>query len=189
MIYVTRHGQTDWNVQKKVMGRCDEPLNETGLAQAEETRKSLSDTPIDIIICSPLQRAKQTAAVINTGRDIPIVYDDRIIERDFGEFEGKETKDFDFHGYWNYYKNEQYQSAENIQSFFKRVYEFLEDITKKYKGKNVLVVAHGGISIPVNCFFNKRIPEGSLVEAGLVLGNCQVATYGTDKEIDEEIQI
>ena len=166
MIYVTRHGQTDWNVQKKVMGRCDEPLNETGLAQAEETRKSLSDTPIDIIICY-----------------------DRIIERDFGEFEGKETKDFDFHGYWNYYKNEQYQSAENIQSFFKRVYEFLEDITKKYKGKNVLVVAHGGISIPVNCFFNKRIPEGSLVEAGLVLGNCQVATYGTDKEIDEEIQI
>ncbi len=189
MIYVTRHGQTDWNVQKKVMGRCDEPLNETGLAQAEETRKNLSETPIDIIICSPLQRAKQTAAVINTGRDIPIVYDDRIIERDFGEFEGKETKDFDFHGYWNYYKNEQYQSAENIQSFFKRVYEFLEDITKKYKGKNVLVVAHGGISIPVNCFFNKRIPEGSLVEAGLVLGNCQVATYGTDKEIDEEIQI
>ena len=46
MIYVTRHGQTDWNVQKKVMGRCDEPLNETGLKQAEETRNNLLNTKI-----------------------------------------------------------------------------------------------------------------------------------------------
>ena len=186
MIYLTRHGQTDWNVQKKVMGRCDEPLNETGLKQAEETRKSLLNTKIDIILCSPLQRAKKTAEVINTGRNIPIVYDERIIERDFGEFEGKETKDFDFYGYWNYYKNEQYESAENIQSFFERIYGFLDDVKGKYKDKNVLIVAHGGVSIPVNCYFNKRIPKGSLVEAGLVLGNCQVASYNpNEKELDE----
>ena len=41
MIYIVRHGQTDWNVQKKVMGRCDEPLNKKGKEQAEETRNSL----------------------------------------------------------------------------------------------------------------------------------------------------
>ena len=177
MIYITRHGQTDWNVQKKVMGRCDEPLNEKGFSQAAETRHKLLNTDIDLIICSPLKRAKQTAEVINKDRSIPIIYDQRIIERDFGEFEEKETKDFDFHGYWDYYKNEQYESAENIQEFFKRVYDFLEDITNNYNDKNVLIVAHGGISIPVNCFFNKIIPNGSLVDAGLVLGNCEVATY------------
>ena len=88
-----------------------------------------------------------------------------------------ETKDFDFHGYWNYYKNDYYESAENIQEFFKRVYEFLDDITNKYKDKNILIVAHGGISIPIRCYFNKNIPEGSLVDAGLVLENCQVASY------------
>lgn len=180
MIYITRHGQTNWNVQKKVMGRCDEPLNETGLNQAEETRKNLLDTDIDLIICSPLKRARETAEIINKDRNIPIIYDERIIERDFGEFEGMETKNFDFHGYWNYYKNMQFESAENIQIFFKRVYDFLEDITKKYEDKNVLLVAHGGISIPVACYFNGSIPEGSLVEAGLVLGNCQVATYPND---------
>ena len=130
--------------------------------------------------------SRQTAEVINTGRDIPIIYDERIIERDFGEFEGKETKDFDFHGYWNYYKNDQYQSAENIQSFFERIYAFLDDIIKKYPGKNVLLVAHGGVSIPVNCFFNKKIPEGSLVDAGLVLGNCQIASYTTNTKIPED---
>ena len=96
MIYVIRHGQTDWNIQKRVMGRHDEPLNETGLHQAEEAKNNLMNTKIDIIICSPLKRARQTAEVINEGRNIPIVYDDRITERDFGEFEGKQTKDFDF---------------------------------------------------------------------------------------------
>ena len=175
-ILLTRHGQTDWNVLKKVMGRCDEPLNEKGLEQARETRDNLLDEDIDLIICSPLKRAKQTAEIINN-RNIPIIYDDRLIERDFGEFEGLETKDFDFHGYWNYYRNDQYEKAENIQEFFKRVYAFLDDIKEKYKDKNVLIVAHGGISIPIACYFNKNIPEGSLVEAGLVLGNCQVATY------------
>ena len=125
------------------------------------------------------KRAKQTAEIINEGRNIPIIYDDRIIERDFGEFEGKETKDFDFHGYWNYYKNDIYKEAENIQVFFKRIYEFLDDINNKYKDKNVLIVAHGGVSIPVACYYNDKIPEGSLVDAGLVLGNCQVAEYSS----------
>ena len=180
-IYVTRHGQTDWNVQKKVMGRCDEPLNQTGLKQAEETRVNLLNTDIDLIICSPLMRAKQTADVINKDRNIPIIYDDRIIERDFGEFEGMETKDFDFYGYWDYYKNLQFVSAENIQIFFKRVNEFLDDIIEKYSDKKVLIVAHGGISIPIVCYFNKSIPHGSLVDAGLVLGNCEVASYNIDK--------
>ena len=175
-ILITRHGQTNWNVQKKVMGRCDEPLNETGLKQAEETREKLLNEKIDLIICSPLKRARQTAEIINT-KNIPIIYDDRLIERDFGEFEGLETKDFDFHGYWNYYKNDIYEKAENIQVFFKRVYDFLDDIIKKYPDKNILIVAHGGISIPVACYFSKNIPEGSLVEAGLVLGNCQVISY------------
>ena len=184
MIFLTRHGQTDWNVQKKVMGRCDEPLNDKGKEQAKETRDNLKNINIDLIICSPLQRAKQTAEIISENRNIPIIYDNRIIERDFGEFEGKETKNFDFHGYWNYYKNEQYEQAENIQMFFERIYDFLDDIIKKYNDKNVLIVAHGGVSIPVACYFNNIIPKGSLVDAGLVLGNCQVASYNiSDKKI------
>ena len=176
-IYVTRHGQTNWNVEKKVMGRCDEPLNEVGLKQAEETRKNLLDKDIDLIISSPLKRAKKTASIINRDRDIKIIYDERIIERDFGEFEGLATKDFDFAGYWNYYKNNYYEKAENIQEFFDRVYSFLDDILKKYKDKNILIVAHGGISIPIACYFNGNIPNGTLLDAGLVLGNCEIAKY------------
>lgn len=175
-LLITRHGQTDWNVQKKVMGRCDEPLNKKGFEQAIETRNKLLNEKIDLIICSPLKRAKQTADVINV-KNIPVIYDDRLIERDFGEFEGLETKDFDFHGFWDYYKNNNYKSAENIQAFFKRVYNFLDDIIEKYHDKNILIVAHGGISIPIACYFSKNIPEGSLIDAGLVLENCQAVSY------------
>ena len=57
------------------------------------------------------------------------------------------------------------------------------EATLQILDKNVLLVAHGGISIPVACFFNENIPEGSLVDAGLVLGNCQVASYTTDSKI------
>lgn len=177
MIYITRHGQTNWNVLKKVMGRCNEPLNEIGKSQAKEVSKKLKDTHIDLIISSPLARAKETALEINKNKNVDIIYDDRIIERDFGEFEGLETKEFDFSGYWNYYKNEKYQRAENIKSFFERVYNFLDDIKEKYPNKNILIVAHGGISIPVDCYFKNAIPKGSLVDAGLVLGNCEIRKY------------
>lgn len=186
MIYVTRHGQTDWNVQKRIMGRQDEPLNATGLEQANETKIKLADTKIDIIICSPLLRAKQTAEIISAGRNIPIIYDRRIIERDYGEFTGKQITDFDFKGFWNYYKNGQYQGAENIQSFFARIYQFLIDVLNNYKGSNVLVVTHGGVSIPISCFFNKRIPTGSLAYANLALKNCEIASFPFKEKIEDK---
>ena len=128
-IMLTRHGQTNWNVQKKVMGRCDEPLNEKGMEQAEETSDSLKDTDIDLIICSPLKRAKQTSDKINEGRNIPIIYDDRIIERDFGEFEGKETKDFDFHTCVNsvYYMYKEMNNPEVLSILSKAIYEITEE--------------------------------------------------------------
>lgn len=181
MIYITRHGQTNWNALKKVMGKCDEPLNEKGIEQANITKNSLANVNIDFIICSPLLRARQTAQIINGILNTKIIYDERISERDFGEFEGMETKDFDFYGYWDYYKNEKYEKAENIQDFFQRIYVFLDDITQKYENINILLVTHGGVSIPVECYFNQDIPKGSLVEAGLVLNNCEIKSYALRK--------
>lgn len=78
------------------MGRCDEPLNNTGINQAFETKNHLFDKDIDLIICSSLLGAKQTAEIINKNRNLLIIYDNRIIERNFEEFEGMQTSDFDF---------------------------------------------------------------------------------------------
>lgn len=174
-ILLTRHGQTKWNVLGKVQGRADIELNEEGIKQAEETGKVLENENIDLIICSPLKRAKQTAQIINKNRNIPIIYDKDIIERDFGEFEGMNKTDFDFAGYWSYKQNYEYEKAENIKNFFERVYKFLDRIKVQYTDKKVLIVAHGGISIPVNCYFNGIPEDNNLLK--LVLGNCEVAKY------------
>ena len=127
-ILLTRHGQTEWNVLKKVQGKVDIELNATGIKQAEETALKLKNTAIDIIISSPLKRARQTAEIINKETNLPIIIDERISERDFGEFEGKNRNEFSFEDFWSYKKAENYEKAEKIQDFFERIYNFMTNL-------------------------------------------------------------
>ena len=106
-ILLTRHGQTEWNLLKKVQGKADIELNETGIQQAETTRDSLKEERIDLIVCAPLKRAIQTAEIINQGRNIRMIID----ERDFGEFEGMSNTNFDFNAFWSYKQNLKYDKA------------------------------------------------------------------------------
>ena len=174
-ILLTRHGQTDWNLLKKVQGKADIELNEKGIQQAETTRDFLKEERIDLILCSPLKRAIQTAEIINQGRNIRIIIDERVSERDFGEFEGMPNTDFDYNAFWSYKQNLKYAKAENIKDFFRRVYNFLDNIKNEYDGKRILIVAHGGISIPVKCYF-EGIPNAETL-LPLCLENCEVAKY------------
>lgn len=182
-ILLTRHGQTEWNLLKKVQGKADIELNDKGIQQAETTRDSLKEERIDLILCSPLKRAIQTAEIINQGRNIRMIIDERVSERDFGEFEGMSNTDFDFNAFWSYKQNLKYDKAENIKDFFRRVYNFLDNIKNEYAGKRILIVAHGGISIPVKCYF-EGIPNVETL-LPLCLGNCGVAKYSY-KELDLE---
>lgn len=183
-ILLTRHGQTEWNFLKKVQGKADIKLNEKGIEQAKDVKDKLKNEQIDFILCSPLIRAVEAANIINGGRNIQILIDGKLSERDFGEFEGMPTTNFDYEAFWSYKQNIQYNKAENIKDFFQRVYAFLDDIYLKYKDKRILLVTHGGISIPVYCYFNGIPDKDTLL--GLALGNCEVAKYVyKEKEIDE----
>ena len=182
-ILLTRHGQTEWNRMKKVQGRADIELNEKGRKQAEKTRELLQAEKIDLIVCSPLKRAIQTAEIINENRNTTIVIDERITERDFGEFEGMPNTDFDYQAFWSYNQNLKYDKAENIRDFFERVYHFLDCIKDEYAGKRILVVAHGGISIPFRCYF-EGIPNVETL-LPLCLENCGIAKYSY-KELEWE---
>ena len=175
VLYVTRHGETDWNLYGKVQGKADMTLNSKGIEQAKETMEKLKEENIDFIICSPLKRARQTAEIINSEKNISIIFDERISERDFGEMEGMHKEDFDFQAFWNYKKNVNYEKAENIRVFFNRIFLFLEDIKKKYKDKNILLVTHGGVSIAINCCFN-GIPESGAC-LPLCIKNCEVKSF------------
>ena len=154
-IYVVRHGQTDWNLQKRAQGRKDIMLNENGIEQARNLKESLNGIKFGKVISSPLKRAKETAEILAPGS---VIEDNRIIERDFGEFEGLSAKEFDNDGFWSYKKNCTYKSAENIRDVFNRVYNFLDELENEHKDEDVLVVTHGGILVVINTYFN-GIPE------------------------------
>lgn len=175
-ILLTRHGQTDWNVQRRIQGKTDIELNETGIEQARITGEKLRTKYIDLIISSPLKRAAKTAQLIAESKNIPIIYDNRIEERAFGEFEGKTPEEFDFDEIWNYKINKQYEDAESVGETFDRVYKFLEDVKEKYSDKTLLLVTHGGITVPIRAYF-EGIPEGMEVLRGLGIENCEVKEY------------
>ena len=158
-IYVVRHGQTEWNVLKKMQGSADIPLNEKGIEQARQTKQNLENTNIDIIFSSPLIRAKQTAEIINEERHLNIIFDDRLRERNYGEFEGTSKSSFNYNDFWAYGKNLKYNKAENVQDFFKRIYNFLDDIKVKYSDKNILIVCHAGVVKAIECYANKMLND------------------------------
>lgn len=115
MLYVVRHGQTDWNKRKVMQGQTDIPLNEEGIKQAKLLREKLKDITFDAIFCSPLIRAKQTCEII--AGVCNATYDKRIIERNYGEFENREKKSFDYNEFWSYSLNKEYKKAEKCKDF------------------------------------------------------------------------
>ena len=161
-IYFVRHGQTDWNNQGKIQGKTDTELNKTGIEQAKEASEKLKDADIDIIICSPLKRARKTAEIINEKLNVDILHEKEFSERDYGEFEGISKYDLNTEEFWDYDKNVKYKKAESVKDLFDRVYRTLDKIIEKYKGKNILIVAHSGISIPFKCYFKKKIYKNNL---------------------------
>lgn len=152
-IYVMRHGQTDWNVAKRLQGRSDTELNENGRELARKTGEALLTVPFTIAFTSPLKRAKETAALALGGRDIPIVEDERLIEISFGVYEGLcsskenyEIPDTEFSKFFT--APDQYRVPEGGESFaelHKRAAEFLRDIITRpeLEEETVLVATHG----------------------------------------------
>ena len=157
MLYIMRHGRTDWNVRHKLQGRTDIPLNEEGRRMAEKAREEYRDVPLDICFCSPLIRAKETAEIVLRGREIPIRTDDRLMEMCFGEYEGTENSFSDPACPINtlFQDPEEYThsvgGAETFDELFARTGEFLREVADPLieQGKNVLIVGHGAMNLSI----------------------------------------
>ena len=144
ILYVTRHGETIRNKLGLIQGQTEWDLTEKGIKDAEELRSEVDKLDIDVVISSPLKRAKDTASII-TNNKYPINIDDRIIERDWGMCEGAHIEEVDTVKCWNFHINTDDNKIEKVQDLLARVSEFLEDIKVKYQDKNVLVVAHSAV--------------------------------------------
>ncbi|GHU08483.1 hypothetical protein FACS189431_4820 [Alphaproteobacteria bacterium] len=162
-IYFVRHGQTDWNKQGRAMGRTDQPLNDEGRKQAEQAREKLKGKKIDLILSSPLKRAKETAEIINKDFNVPIIFRDELVERNFGEREGKISTPEDYEDNWDYEKSLT-DTGESVKEIFERVHSLIDEIKEKYAGKNILVASHGGVARAFRFYFEKMPEDGKLAK-------------------------
>lgn len=170
-VYIVRHGQVPHNALGQY-NSTDEDLTKIGIKQAEELRDKIENLKFDIIISSPLKRAKHTSEIININNN-KIIYDDRIQERSCGNLSGQPLEVTNREEYWNYNTTIQYGTSENIKLFFERVYDFLDELkTKNYE--NVLIVAHSGVSKAFSCYF-EGVKDGKFLNRGLK--NCEIKDY------------
>lgn len=172
-IYYVRHGQTDWNLDRKMQGgETERALNKTGIQQANETKKKLENVDYDTIICSPMHRVIQTAEIIKGEKNIMLTTDERIRERNLGELEGHDVTEEIEEKIWDCDTNYQIPGGESLHDFEKRVLDFLEDIKQKYSNKTILIVAHGGVAKIIKAHFYGKPKNGNLSE--ISMENCEI---------------
>ncbi len=147
-LYITRHGTTRWNIERRLQGWGDSPLTEEGINCAVRLGQSLADIDFDIIYSSPQNRALETAKLIKGNKETPIVIHEGLRELGFGTWESMELDEIEKRYPKEYYtyrnKPELYEpiDGESFKDLFKRVKSFLDEVkTKDYK--NVLIVTHG----------------------------------------------
>lgn len=178
-IYVIRHGQTAVNAGGRMVGRTHQyALTELGEQQAEQAGKEIADLEYDIVICSPLQRAKRTCEIVNV-KHKEVIYDDRLMERDCGVMEGMSRDCFDYEHYWNYHYDFDIKGMTPIKEFIKPIWEFLDEVKEKYKGKNVLIVTHNGVGRAIGAYFH-GIPEDGDLNI-YKHKNCQIKHYEAER--------
>lgn len=174
-ILVVRHGQTDWNVERRVQGRTDVPLNQEGIKQAYVAKEKLKEEKIDLMVSSPLKRAKQTAEIINLERNAPIRLDKRLIEISYGKMEGKFSSEFNSRTeFGNMVEGKIYEGAEVSEDFRKRVFTFLEEL-KKLQVNTVLLVTHKEVCKAIDFYFMGLLEDKE--PKGREVANCEVLCY------------
>lgn len=181
LIIFVRHGQTEWNVQKRMQGREDIPLNEQGLKEATITANGIKSACektgiiFDKVVSSPLLRASVTGDTIANAIGCKIVYcDERVTERDFGVLSGTP---FDQNSKYIMRDVCDIPSLEPVSSLLLRVGDFIRATAST--AENVLVVTHGAVT---RIFAdNAQKAPGYEIAAPFLL-NCHLVVYTYDGE-------
>lgn len=193
-LYITRHGETEWNTQNRMQGWKDSNLTENGIRNAIELREKLRDTAFSAVYTSPSGRTLATTKLICGGRDFPIIYEDNLKEIFLGEWEGK-TKSFiekyymnEYNAFWNSPHQYVPSVGESFNDVRERVWKVLERIQKEHSSGNILMVTH---SVVIKCLFLifKNLPidrlwdppyihDTSLTVVELEKGNTRIVLEG-----------
>lgn len=150
IIYLTRHGETEWNIEKRLQGRGDSPLTKDGIQRAKELRDRIKNIDIDVIYSSPIKRALNTANILRGNKNIDIVTDDSLMEMCFGDYEGKkidivqeENPSWDINLIMQGNVEICAPNGENLKEVRERISKLMNKIIAENIGKSILIVTHG----------------------------------------------
>lgn len=190
-IWLVRHGETAKNRERKLQGRSNSPLNKNGVRQAEAVRDYFKERGISFyrIYSSPLTRAVQTARII-TGQDKRIITDDRLLEMDYGPYEGislesppPEIQTF----FMNFVHNPTPEGMESLEHVKERAGDFLHSLIGA-EAEDILIVTH---AIALKGALEYLTPESKGLYWSRYIGNCAVfrTEYDGNRYLIREEQI
>nr|WP_321355335.1 histidine phosphatase family protein [uncultured Draconibacterium sp.] len=184
-ITIIRHGETMWNVQKRIQGQRNSKLSENGITQAELVAKALAKREFDVLISSDLERALETANIINKQLLIPHKYSANLRERSFGIFEGKNFAEIEekYPEEYRRYKERNPEfvvpGGESLQQLYQRVTSEIEAIAHKFKDQNVLIVSHGLVlEMMMYKTFNLKLDEPRTFS----INNSSISSFYIDED-------
>lgn len=162
-LYVTRHGETDWNVFSRIQGQTDTPLNETGVRQAKELAERLLEEKPEIgkIYASRQKRAYETAKIVAEKLQAEVVVKDGLEEISFGKWEGytwKQVKELFSDEYKEWHENRRYKvppEGESYQQLLERLLPALQEISREEK-EDVLVVTHSAVIMTLMSYIYQK---------------------------------
>jgi uncharacterized phosphatase len=184
-LYLVRHGETDWNAQRRIQGTTDIPLNDMGRGQARTTADLLARREWDSVVSSPLSRAYETASIISDrlvlGAPQAI---DALVERNYGEAEGLNWQQIEA----RYPGDTVVPGRESHAQVADRVIPALISLARQHQGESLVVVSHGGVIRSVlNAvephFRVGAITNGSIHSFEYVDGSLELVAF--DDPIDE----
>jgi len=181
-LLLVRHGRAEANRPWTFLGRTDSPLSASGLAQSEALAAALAQVEITAVYTSPLQRAWQTAGIIAAPHGLRPIADGRLIEQDFGIWEGLSLEEIkvqfaaDVAAWQQDARQHGPTGGENLDQLAARVSDFCNDVRQLHAAATVLVVAHGAVlntllccllNTPLSWLWSYRLDTGAVAEVEL----------------------
>lgn len=161
-LYITRHGQTEWNLEGRLQGQLDSKLTTLGKNQAEWLGERLLTEEIDVIVSSSSGRAISTAEIIRGKRNIDILHNDNFKEIYLGKWEGQLNTEIkkrwqeEYTNFWDFPHLYKPIGGETFSQIIARASSEVEKIISKYEGKNILIVTHAVVLKAIITYFENK---------------------------------
>lgn len=201
-ICIVRHGETDWNAERRIQGQIDIPLNATGYKQAFAAARGLAKHEFAALYSSDLQRARDTAAAAAQLLELPLQMEPGLRERHYGDYQGLTQGDIkardDFDRYISRDPHFSFGSGESLAGFAERIKTTINRLAQRHAGQTIVLFAHGGVLDviyristyrPLETARDFPIPNAALNWIEVGSPGWQLLDWGVQSHLDNSLEL